>query len=144
VVLCYTRRYRNLEAVASQRNESLHPILKAVMNPQMSLENAIRSMKSELKLWYRFIREADERSRIDRPRAVDFEAFQLLVSHVTIWALEKINPEWIAAKELAIQPITAGPCDCDIYIRYGLPCRHYLLRACIQGFPIPISLLHPR
>ena len=49
------------------------------MNPQMSLENAIRSMKSKLKLWYRSIREADERSRIDRPRAVDFEAFQLLV-----------------------------------------------------------------
>jgi len=144
VVLCYTRRYRNLGAVASQRNESLHSILKAVMNPQMSLENAIRFMKSELKLWYRFIREADERSRIDRSRAVDFEAFQLLVGHVTIWALEKINPEWIAAKELATQPITAGSCDCDIYIRYELPCRHYLLRACIQGFPIPISLLHPR
>ncbi len=84
MILCYTRRYRNLETVTSQRNESLHPILKAVMNPQMSLENVIRFMKSELKLWYRFIREADERSRIDRSRAVDFEAFQLLVSHVTI------------------------------------------------------------
>ena len=66
------------------------------------------------------------------------------MGHVTIWALEKINPEWIAAKELATQPITAGSCDCDIYIRYELPCRHYLLRACRQGFPIPLSLLHPR
>ncbi len=66
------------------------------------------------------------------------------MDHVTIWALEKINSEWIAAKNLATQPITEGPCDCDIYIKYGLPCTHYLLRACIQGFPISISLFHPR
>ncbi len=144
MILCYTRWYRNLEAVISQRNESLHSILKVVMNPQMSLENVIKFMKFELKLWYRFIREADERSRIDRSRAVDFEAFQLLVSHVTIWALEKINPEWIAVKKLATQSITADSCDCDIYIRYELPCRHYLLRACRQEFSISISLLHSR
>lgn len=59
--------------------------------------------------------------------------------------MEKINPEWIAAKELAIHPdIEEGPCDCDIYIRWTLPCRHYLLRACREGFPIPMALLHPR
>ncbi len=130
--------------MTSQRNESLHSILKIVMNSQMSLENVIRFMKFELKLWYRFIREIDERSRIDRSRAVDFEAFQLLVSHVTIWVLEKINSEWIAVKKLATQSITANSCDCDIYIRYELLCRHYLLRTCIQEFSISISLLHSR
>ncbi len=128
----------------SQRNESLHSILKIIMNSQMSLENVIKFMKFELKLWYRFIREIDERSRIDRSRAVDFEAFQLLVNHVTIWVLEKINSEWIAVKKLAIQSITADSCDCNIYIRYELLCRHYFLRACRQEFSISILLLHSR
>ena len=128
----------------SQRNESLHSILKIIMNSQMSLENVIKFMKFELKLWYRFIREIDERSRIDRSRAVDFEAFQLLVNHVTIWVLEKINSEWIAVKKLAIQSITADSCDCNIYIRYELLCKYYLLRACRQEFSISILLLHSR
>ncbi len=60
------------------------------MNSQMSLENVIKFMKFKLKLWYCFIRKIDEKSHINRFQVVDFEAFQLLVNHVTIWALEKI------------------------------------------------------
>ncbi len=144
MILCYTRWYCNLETVTSQWNESLHSILKIIMNSQMFLKNVIKFMKFKLKLWYCFICETDERSHINRSRVVDFEAFQLLVSHVTIWTLEKINSEWIAVKKLATQSIIANSCDCDIYIRYELFCRHYLLRACIQEFSISISLLHSR
>jgi len=63
---------------------------------------------------------------------------------VTIWVLEKINSEWIAVKKLATQSITANSCDCDIYIKYELLCRHYFLRACRQEFSISILLLHLR
>ena len=45
------------------------------MNSQMSLENIIKFMKFKLKLWYRFIRKTDEKSRINKSRVVDFEAF---------------------------------------------------------------------
>jgi len=68
--------------------------------------------------------------------------FQLLVNHVTIWVLEKINSEWIAVKKFATQSITANSCDCDIYIRYKLLCKHYFLCICIQEFLISILLLH--
>jgi len=29
-------------------------------------------------------------------------------------------------------------------LRYSLPCKHHLLRACLAGIPIPVTLLHPR
>ncbi len=75
MILCYTWQYHNLEAVISQRNKSLHSILKIIMNSQMFLENVIKFMKFKLKLWYRFIRKTDEKSRINKSRVVDFEAF---------------------------------------------------------------------
>ena len=50
VVTCYTRNYRNLGCSSTQRNESMHPILKAVMNPQATLENAVKAMQAELRL----------------------------------------------------------------------------------------------
>lgn len=84
VISCYTRRERNAEAESTQRNEGMHPVIKAVTNPQTSLETAINSMQSELKRLYRSLREAEERSRIDKPRAVDLEAFHLLIGHVSI------------------------------------------------------------
>jgi hypothetical protein len=35
-------------------------------------------------------------------------------------------------------------CRCELLHRFGLPCKHYLLRAFRQGQPIPRSLVHPR
>ncbi len=101
-------------------------------------------MKFKLKLWYYFIHEIDERFHINKSWVINFEAFQLLVNHVIIWTLEKINSEWIAVKKLVTQSITADSCDCDIYIKYELLCRHYLLCTCIQEFSILISFLHLR
>ena len=37
-----------------------------------------------------------------------------------------------------------GPCNCEILVRYLLPCRYILFRVCDQGFPIPLSLFYPR
>ena len=55
VVTCLTKNYRNLGSHSTQRNEGMHPILKAVLNPQKSLQNAVRDMNSELRRWYRSI-----------------------------------------------------------------------------------------
>ncbi len=141
MILCYTWWYHNLETMILQQNENLHSIFK-IMNFQMFLENIIKFMKFKLKLWYYFIHEIDEKSHINKSQVVDFEAFQLLVSHVIIWTLEKINSEWIAVKKFATQLITADSCDCDIYIKYELLCRHYFLCICIQEFSISILLFH--
>ncbi len=63
------------------------------MNSQMFLKNIIKFMKFKLKLWYYFIHEIDERFHINKSWVINFEAFQLLVNHVIIWTLEKINSE---------------------------------------------------
>ena len=149
---CYTRNYRNLGCSSTQRNESMHPILKAVMNPQATLENAVKAMQAELRLWYKNLRLEIAKSRTERPRAVDFMAFHIVIGKITIFAIEKVNPEWIAAKKLVEEKEShmpdwepfIGPCNCEILVRYLLPCRHLLFRACDEGFPIPQSLFYPR
>ena len=50
VVTCYTRNYRNLGCFSTQRNKSMHPILKTIINPQTTLENAVKAIQAELKL----------------------------------------------------------------------------------------------
>ena len=149
---CYTRNYRNLGCSSTQRNESMHPILKAVMNPQASLENAVKAMQAELRLWYKNLRLETARSRTERPRAVDYMAFHIVIGKITIFAIETVNPEWVATKKLVEEKEDhipdwepfIGPCNCEILVRYLLPCRHLLFRACDEGFPIPQSLFHPR
>ena len=149
---CYTRNYRNLGCFSTQRNESMHPILKAVMNPQATLENAVKAMQAELRLWYKNLRTKIAKSRIDRPRAVDFMAFHVVIGKITIFAIKMVNPEWIETKKLVEEKEAhmsdwepfIEPCNCEILVRYLLPCRHLLFRACDEGFPIPQSLFHPR
>jgi hypothetical protein len=34
--------------------------------------------------------------------------------------------------------------DCLLPLRYELPCRHWIVRSVVEGFPLPISLIHPR
>ncbi len=37
-----------------------------------------------------------------------------------------------------------GPCQCEVLLRFGLPCRHHLQPFYHSGAPIPRSLCHPR
>lgn len=79
-------------------------------------------------------------------------AFHIVIEKITIFAIEMVNPEWIATKKLVEEKEIhmsdwepfIGPCNCEILIRYLLPCRHLLFRACDEGLPIPQSLFHPR
>ena len=57
-------------------------------------------MQAELKLWYKNLDRESARSRINRPRAVDFMAFHVVIGKITIFAIECVNPEWIVAKKL--------------------------------------------
>ena len=100
MVTCYSRNYRNLGCSSTQRNESIHPILKAVMNLQATLENAVKHMQAELKLWYKTLRLESAKSYTERPRAIDFMAFHVVIGKITIFAIESVNPEWIATKKL--------------------------------------------
>ena len=104
----------------------MHPVIKAILNTQVTLETAFNNIRSELRRMHRLIREKEEESRTKRPRGVDFMAFQILIGQVTIWVMERINPEWVAAVATAErvrggERITEGPCRCEVVVRYGLP-----------------------
>lgn len=147
----YTNMNPNLNSYSTQRAEGFHAVMKALLNPQLSCEEVIRTTRTELKRMHRQIREKEEESRTSRPRGCPWTPFQLLMGHVTIFAMEKIRDDWVAAvatKEAfeAGEAIEEGPCACALVIRFGLPCRHrhYLLESALGSFPIPLTLLHPR
>jgi hypothetical protein len=50
----------------------------------------------------------------------------------------------LGCQDGSLQAISDSCVSCELLIRFGLPCRHYLRQACLNGSPIPRSLLHPR
>jgi hypothetical protein len=75
-------------------------------------------------------------------------AFAFLTDTISIWAVRKISREWETTKK-AIEAKTLFPTftlcqECELILRWSLPCRHHLAQAYITGQPIPRSLVHPR
>jgi hypothetical protein len=91
-----------------------------------------------------------------RPRMLDVKAFQLVTGKVTLQALNRISPEWDEAKKLVLlseddysrqgdnlnEP-GQSQCMFENPVRFGLPCRHNLMRSVKNGFAFPVSLIHP-
>ena len=126
MIPCFVALHPNLETVTTQRNESMHPVIKAILNTQMTLKTAFNNIRSKVRRMHRLIREKKKESRTKRPLGVDFMAFQILIGQVTIWAMKRINPEWVAAVATVEgiredERITEGPCRCGVVVRYGLP-----------------------
>ena len=97
------------------------------------------------------LRDSDEeesKSYGPAPRTLDLRAFSSLIGQITEYAMNRIADDWEACK----QAVNAGThdelaledCDCEILLRFSLPYKHYLLRACVAGMFIPRSLFHPR
>jgi hypothetical protein len=59
-------------------------------------------------------------------------AFERLISAIPQALVATIN-----------ESIDLGPCECELLYRFGLPCKHHLLRAARTGEPPPRTLLHP-
>lgn len=63
---------------------------------------------------------------------LDKHAFSYLKGSVSLDALKRIDAKWqfitqqVAATNGAIN---LGPCECELLYRFGLPCKHHLLRA---------------
>jgi hypothetical protein len=89
------------------------------------------------------------------PRLLDRKAFAIASDKITGYALEKATKEWSATKIMAddikadqqeLDFILGTECKlgCELPLRYGLPCKHWLYKAFIDDVAIPISLFHPR
>ena len=60
-------------------------------------------------------------------------------------ALEKIEEEWWALTDIMAKGQNLSEtCECEIIYRFGIACRHYLLKAFLDNIPLPKTLLHPR
>jgi hypothetical protein len=90
----------------------------------------------------------EDRALIDADLALDMNAFRDLVNVVSIDAIRRIEKEWILLHELTDEAgttdINLEPCECELLLRFSLPCKHHLLQACQSGIPLPKSLVHPR
>jgi hypothetical protein len=78
---------------------------------------------------------------------LDKHAFSYLKGSVSLDALKRIDVEWQLVTQLvatANGAIDLGPCECQLLHRFGLPCKHHLLRAAQTGEPLPRTLLHTR
>jgi hypothetical protein len=148
VVFCYTKLLHNLGCNSTQRSESYHPPIKTATNGQLSLDDAVAAISNKTLTIYKLLSIDEDRALIDADLALDMHAFKFLINTVSIQAIRLIEKEWIAlhkvVQEAGTINLDLGPCDCQLLLRYSLPCKHYLLRACQTGIPLPKSLVHPR
>lgn len=144
----YTKTYPNLGSTSSQRGESYHPVIREITNSQLSFEESGKRLSRKMLSVLKDL-ATDEDSSLrsyNRLAQLDFAAFKHLRIAITNYALAKIEGEWHSLKQalLADQDTDLGRCRCEILLRFGLPCKHHLLRAYNAGMPIPKSLIHPR
>jgi len=94
------------------------------------------------------------RNQRSLPRLLDKAAFAVVGDKLMHYALDIAMREWSATKILKdyiedrqlldFEPRTECKSACELPIRFGLLCRHWLYKAFADNVPIPLSLFHPR
>src|SRR2546423_42876 len=135
--------------------------MRQITNGQLTVEQSAKRLASKLLSILNDVHTNEEPSgnKYPRPAQLHGDAFQLLRSQVTQYAITKLGKEWhqlqqaVSANEQlgkyldasgCTANVTIGDCKCSILLRFGLVCKHHLLRGFLFGEPIPKSLLHPR
>ena len=154
-VTVHTKKQPNLGCCATQRGESIHPVVKAVTNRHTPIGQSVEKITEEVdEIVYVYETEI-ERQKRNNPRIIDASRafFRGLLGHITHEAIELVHKELIAAKNWALrvedeasQELLGNGCQqaCHLPPRYGLPCKCWLYRCVVEEIPIPLSLLHPR
>jgi MULE transposase-like protein len=152
----YTQTYINLGVHSTQRSESYHFVLKARLHKNLPVSRAIQIIQDQTR---RLGREYDadiNQQRRTTPRLLDMTAFSAIKSKLTHYALELASAEWSATKQLAddiedgkeeefeLDPDVGCSFGCELPIRFGLPCRHWMYASVVEECPLPLSLFHPR
>jgi hypothetical protein len=63
------------------------------------------------------------------------DRWSFLIGNISKLALKLVQQEWVKLPDLVanMDEIELGSCYCELLVRYGLPCKHYLLRAYQQA-----------
>jgi hypothetical protein len=146
---------QNLGVHSTQRNESYYVVVKAKLHKHLPISKAVHTITAQTAQLGRKYDAEINRNRRSLPRLLDKKAFATARSMLTHYALNIVMREWSTTKLLADQiengletlnfkPGTKCQSNCELPLRYGLPCKHWLYKAFIDDVPIPISLFHPR
>jgi hypothetical protein len=145
-IFYYTKTFANLGSVTTQRSESYHPSFKKVINNQLLLQESAIAISQKWLLIMKQLAQDENRALIDADLALDMTVFKYLVCAVSTPAIRIIKKEWLELQNLILKnkDTKLGECEYQILLHYSLPCKYYLLRACLSGEPLPKSLVHPR
>lgn len=130
-------------------------MVKEVTNRHTPIRVSVKLIGAEIKNEQTEQEVAINNQRISNPRLMDRNMFQNLIGLITHQAIDLISRELDAAKKIMEdiahggEPIieSAGESciyDCELPLRYGLPCKCWLYSCVANSIPIPISLIHPR
>jgi len=152
----YTQTYMNLGVHTTQRSESNHHVLKARLHKNLPVSRAIQIILDQTQLLGREYDADINQQRRTTPRLLDFRAFSAVKSQLTHYALELTSREWSATKQMAddieegkeeefeFDPDIGCSFGCELPVRFGLPCRHWMYSSVVEDCPLPLSLFHPR
>jgi hypothetical protein len=122
--------------------------MREITNGQLSIEESAKRLISKTLSILKDMATDEDLSIRKYTRTVQLinegVAFQLLRNQVTIQAMKLLEAEWKALEADIAANRPLGDCHCQILLRYGIACKHYLKRIYERGQPIPRSLLHPR
>ena len=92
----------------------------------------------------------------NNPTLIDLKAFAQGRSKLTYYAINKTMAEWRATKDFSdaidssnkdpfeFNKAIGCPCECKLPLRFGLPCKHWILLFYLSKRPLPLSLFYPR
>jgi hypothetical protein len=67
---------------------------------------------------------------------------------ISKYAISRLKTKWTALDAQIRRgedvELPRNGCDCEILLRFGLACRHYLKKAYLEDLPLPKTLIHPR
>jgi hypothetical protein len=144
VIRLWTETFPNLNCFSTQRDESIYPIVKTLLNPQLRLDQAVLRLLEEMTRFIHRLKEEEMRDQVKPRRVLDKLAFYNVKSHVASWALLKISEQWDLLCQIKTAGELLGVCQCGMIERFGLPCHHTLERSYDEKIPIPLTLIHPR
>ena len=138
-------------------------MVKGVTNKHTPMRDSVNRICTEIKSAQREYEIALYRKMGHLPVLVDHSAFTSLKRKITHSAIaiisrklnfakinaEKFNQQIFFGVEPGHIAIVEQPGDCcisecELPIRFGLPCKCWLYQCVIDQVPIPISLIHPR
>jgi hypothetical protein len=154
----YTRTYRNGGVHSTQRNEGYHVVTKKPLTKHLQLHKAVEYLVADLDSLLSVHYSVVNRQRKFRPRLLDLNAFSEVADLLTHYCLDLVMTEWSNTKIMGLaveegkeeavdfnpESGSACPLACELPLRYGLPCKHWMYPAFLRGCQLPLSLFHPR